>query len=35
MKCLEFILGQVQNILYWTESWSAIGIIEAIKGVFQ
>ena len=35
MEFMDFILNQVQKVLFWTESWSAMGIIEAIKGIFQ
>lgn len=31
---MKFILKQVQNILFWTEDWEAIAILEAVKGLF-
>lgn len=31
---MRFILKQVQNVLFWTGDWAAIGIIELVKGLF-
>lgn len=28
---MKFILTQVQHVLFWTNDWEAIAIIEAIK----
>lgn len=31
---MKFILKQVQNVLFWTNDWEAIEILEAVKGLF-